>query len=49
MFVLASVHGYTTAFTVSGVLFACGAVITGLLPSGVLAGQGRPSTAVDTR
>lgn len=35
--VLAAVHGYTTAFTVSGVIFVVGAVLTAtLLPSGVL-------------
>jgi hypothetical protein len=28
---LAAVHGYTTAFLVSAVIFAAGAVITGLL------------------
>jgi len=35
--VLAAVHGYTTAFIVSGSIFVVGAVLTGvLLPSGVL-------------
>ncbi len=35
--VLAAVHGYTTAFLVSGSIFVVGAVLTGvLLPSGVL-------------
>jgi hypothetical protein len=34
---LASVHGFTTAFTVSGCIFVVGAVLTAvLLPSGVL-------------
>ena len=34
---LASVHGYTTAFTVSGCIFVAGAIMTAvLLPSGVL-------------
>jgi hypothetical protein len=31
------VHGYTTAFTVSGCIFVVGAILTAvLLPSGVL-------------
>lgn len=35
--VRSAVHGYTTAFTLSGAIFAVGAVVTGvLLPSGVL-------------
>ena len=38
--VLAAVHGYTTAFTVSGCIFVAGAILTAvLLPSGVLTAQ----------
>jgi len=35
--VRSAVHGYTTAFTVSGLIFVGGALLTGLLlPPGVL-------------
>jgi len=38
--VLAAVHGYTTAFTVSGCIFVAGAILTAVrLPSGVLTAQ----------
>jgi len=41
--VLAAVHGYTTAFLVSGSIFVVGAVLTGgLLPCGVLRQPGSP-------
>jgi len=46
--VLAAVHGYTTAFTVSGSIFVAGAILTALLlPSGVLVARtvGAPSPA----
>ncbi len=47
--VLAAVHGYTSAFTVSGFIFVAGAVFTALLlPSGVLrapASDGAPAHA----
>jgi len=48
----AAVHGYTTAFTISGAIFVAGAILTVvLLPSGVLGArtpQTAPSTAAPT-
>jgi len=39
----AAVHGYTTAFTISGCIFAVGAILTAvLLPSGVLGARTPP-------
>ena len=48
--VLAAVHGFTTAFIVSGSIFVVGAVLTGvLLPSGVLRQPDRPQHSAPPR
>ncbi len=50
MQVLAAVHGYTTAFLVSGSIFVVGAVLTGvLLPCGVLRQPGSPQHSAPPR
>jgi hypothetical protein len=43
----AAVHGYTTAFTVSAVLLASAAVVTGVLVRGSRPAQAEPATVTE--